>query len=516
MTAWRGESLAANPLGNTSTRYEWNTYEGRLFRYTDAWHYYSNTVYGKLQKYFTAKRLDQRLYKYIIPIYNPTFRLAETYVSKLYGGVLDMENLTNGAIPIVTANEAVKVGLRQVWKSSNWGTKKSLYSRYAAILGDVMLKIHDDPLRQKVSIEVLHPGIFQDVTFDSAHNVKAYTIVYTDVDDKGKEYEYKETAIKDGDAVIFETFKNNEPFGFYADASGNAVSQWSNNYGFVPVVAAQFMDIGEQWGASAIYSAWSKIDTLNDLASLLNRGIRKEVVRPLKATGLGAEVADIAVLGDPEDIPIMKLPAGATLDPIPSSLDVAATQGVINELLTELERDLPELTLPKIRESGNLTAPGVQAAYSDAISRFEEARGNLDSAMVRANQMALSIGAMQRYPGYEGIGPNAYANGDLEHQIGERPVITDALTKFEELQALGQVNTAGPVAKLLLKKLGYSDADAEFYAVKVAEANAQALAQQQQGAVGGQGALSDMLGVLGRTRRGATAPAAALLGATNG
>jgi hypothetical protein len=50
--------------------------------------------------------------------------------------------------------------------------------------------------------------------------------------------------------------------------------------------------------------------------------------------------------------------------------------------------------------------------------------------------MCISIGGMKGYPGYEAFSEASYANGELDHSIGERPVFAvDALDRLEEEQS---------------------------------------------------------------------------------
>jgi len=129
-------------------------------------------------------------------------------------------------------------------------------------------------------------------------------------------------------------------------------------------------------------------------------------------------------------------PEGSQPHPMLADLDIGSVAGNIGHMLAELERDLPELALHRLREQGNLTAPGVRAGYSDAIDRIVEAQGNYDAALVRAQQMAVSIGGYNSYRGFEAFDLGSYDKGDLEHFIATRPVIEDALALNDRLTFL--------------------------------------------------------------------------------
>jgi hypothetical protein len=60
-------------------------------------------------------------------------------------------------------------------------------------------------------------------------------------------------------------------------------------------------------------------------------------------------------------------------------------------------------------------------------------RAGYDSALMRAHQMAVAIGGMRGYVGYQGFSLDSYRAGALEHSIGDRPVFAiDPLDRIEE------------------------------------------------------------------------------------
>lgn len=444
--------------------------ESRLFRYRFCDGYYNNIAYSSLAQFAAQHKSNRKLYKHIRSIYNPVQRIVDLYVAKVYGGALDMETLKTGAIPIVGADEALTNALRQLWIWSNWSTRKSLYVRYGALYGDTVIKIVDEPDKEKVRMEVLHPGRIKDIKLDSVGNVKKVVIEY-ERDEKlsydrfgllplksMRTYTYREEI--DGD--WFATFKNDEPFAFYNNSDGEPVSRWPNEYGFVPIVLGNHKDMGLRWGTNSFHGQVGKIDELNDAASLLNDQIRK-VVDPLwylagvKNPGkeLTAQKGHTAVeeLERRDTLDLLHGPLGSQPYPMIAPIAIADALANIQSMLNELENDLPELALHRLREGGNLTAPGVEAGYSDAIGRITEASGNYNDALVRAQQMAVSIGGLRRYRGFEAFDLDSYADGDLEHYIGDRPVIKDKLSESERMQIL-QSRDDVPIW-LLLTEMGF-------------------------------------------------------------
>jgi len=435
------------------TQAQWDDYSSRLFRYNLGDLYYFNVVFTRLEKYAAIHRQlsNHGLYKQTRAIYNPIGRLCDMYPAKIYGGQLDMANLTAGAIPIVGAHEQIRDAIRQLWRWSNWQTGKSLFVNYGARLGDVAIKIVDERDKKKVRMELLHPGIFQDVKFDAVGNVKSCIIAYQKSESNStKSYTYEEHI----DGAWFKTFKDGKPYAFYNDASGNPVSEWANEYGFVPVAMSKHRDVGMNWGMSAGQKILGKVDELSSLASRVHDQIAK-VVNPVWAFSGVSGSTTLEMNDEKSVLPILKLPAGATAEPLVFPLDIMSALEAIREQLHEIERDTPELALHRLREGGNLTAPGVRAGYSDAIDLIGEAAGGYDATMVRAHMMGITIGGIGRYPGFEPFNANSYQSGNLEHNIGPRAVIDDSLSEHEKIQALLQLQD-NPYADLILSEMGFT------------------------------------------------------------
>lgn len=133
--------------------------------------------------------------------------------------------------------------------------------------------------------------------------------------------------------------------------------------------------------------------------------------------------------------------------------DIAAVSAHINELQAEIERDLPELSLHRLRDGGNATGPGIRAAYNDASARLIKLQSNYDAGMVKAHQMAVAIGGYRGYEGFEGFGLDSYARGDLDHSIKPRAIVDDEIDRTVKLQLL----QSGGHTELLLRELEYDE-----------------------------------------------------------
>ncbi|MBD3251284.1 hypothetical protein GF380_02310 [Candidatus Uhrbacteria bacterium] len=483
LEAWR-----AGALSPSDTQYpdSWDRLEDRLTRYIDANHYFNNTVYTSIQKYAEQKKLDTGLYKHIRPIYNPVARLVGIYRAKVYGGQLDLENLESGAIPIEAADERLRDAIRQVWRWSNWGSQKTEYIDAGATFGDAPIKVVDDRERGQVRLDAMHPGLFQDVDFDDVGNVTRVVIAYRYFDKQSKRsYWYREVI----DEEMFRTFRGDELYAYHVNLEGDPVAEWPNEYGFVPVVWGKHRAVlGKQFGANSFHASYRKIDHINGLASVLHDNVRK-AVNPVWAVSGARDMKTNLTRTERDEMLILQLPEGGSINPMVATIDIAGSLAALDHSIKELEADMPELALHRIRESGNLTAPGVKAGWADAIDRIEEARGNYDSTLARAQQMAVAIGGHNGYGGFEPFDLRSYERGDLEHQIAERPVIEDSLSKEQTITFLIQA-TSLPVneKKIAYKELGIPQDDIDAATEgQVAQENAAIAALVNELSTGGNG-----------------------------
>jgi hypothetical protein len=114
-------------------------------------------------------------------------------------------------------------------------------------------------------------------------------------------------------------------------------------------------------------------------------------------------------------------------------LDIVAVDAYIGRLLAELERDYPELQMDIWSASGESSGRALRIARQRVEAKVNERRATYDDALVRAQQMAAAIGGARKLPGFEGLGLESYANGGLDHHIGQRPVFAaDPLDGLEE------------------------------------------------------------------------------------
>ena len=259
--------------GSVYSEEDFSDPEGRNVRYAVNWAAYEATMYRSIHSWAPTYKTRYGLYEYTRTIYSPAYRLGEFWKSHNWGGRLDAEAGETGALPVVTDSEALRPPIADIWRWSNWATKKDTVSLHGAIYGDVILRVIDDVALGKIYIESVFPGTVTSLTKDPFGNIKGYTIEESrQSPNNNTTVMYKETAERDEQFVIFRTYMNDAPY-----AWNGVASEWSEPYGFVPMVHIQHNDVGLEWGWSELHPSRSKMHELDDLASLLSDQIRKSV-----------------------------------------------------------------------------------------------------------------------------------------------------------------------------------------------------------------------------------------------
>lgn len=469
--AFREAYFSATPLDQS----DFSDVDGRRMRYDLYWSLYASTVYRDVHRWSRGFRTTYGLYKSIRPIHNPAYRLAEFYATHLLGGGLDPAagdgQAAPSALPIVTGNERLRPALARLWRDSRWQTNKDIWTRTGTILGDVGLEIVDDPVRKRVTKRVVHPGSLSWVETDDAGNVKAYAREEQRPHPATPERSvtYLEEVTRAGDAVVYTTYLNGDRY----DWTGMGET-WRIPYGFVPLVMAQHINVGLEWGWSEYHAALAKIREVDDLASSLSDQIRKTVNPIWILAGMKAQASSetppgrTATAANPEpwrDEVNVRYAADpqASAKAMVAPLDIAGVSARILQIVDELERDYPELRFDRLRAAGDASGTALRIARQPAESKVVMRRAPYDEAHVRADQMAVAIGGWRGYAGYEGFSLASYAAGALDHRIGDRPVFSvDAMQRLEEDEKFWTVAKlavdAGEPLAVFLEDQGWTEA----------------------------------------------------------
>jgi hypothetical protein len=228
--------------------------------------------------------------------------------------------------------------------------------------------------------------------------------------------------------------------------------------------------------------ALDKIDEVNRMATRLHQmlfrhnrvlwALRANMVdatgRPMPAPVIPKNTDDEVELGG--DL-MLRLPGNSTLEPIIPAINYSDALAILQDYMLELEKDMPELAYYRLREMGELSGVAVRFLLSDTIDRALEVRGNAEAALVRADEMALTIGdragLWQAPTGSVGT----YEAGDFEHTFAKRDIFP--LSGQEVAQTMLTYTQAGVPTPLAAKRAGWNDEE-------VAELEEAAGAQEEQ------------------------------------
>lgn len=408
---------------------DYNDYDARRVRYDILWSFYESTAYRTIHSWSVAYKNQLALYKWLRAIRNPAHTIGEFMVGHIWGGQLDPTAGNGGAIPIETDNEALRSAISEIWKWSQWWRNKDTLTRFGAVLGDVGLRVIDDVERKHVYLEIVHPSHIKAVTLDPFGNCKGYEYVEDRIDDKGRVAVYSEVVSRDGDLVVYRTFRDGKPY-----AWNDETAEWTNAYGFVPFVLIKHIDVGLDWGWSEFHAAASRIREVDELTSMLSDHLRKTIDPlwlmkkvSLPGTRLSTTTAttDIPEPGREEIRAIWNLPADADAKALTTTLDIAAVTGHIDKIMLSLETDYPEIKVDLATPGNSISGRALRIARQPLESRVLQRRVAYDAALIAVNNMAMAIGGYRGYDGYKGFGLDSYGAGKLEHSIGFRPVFEE-------------------------------------------------------------------------------------------
>jgi hypothetical protein len=174
---------------------------------------------------------------------------------------------------------------------------------------------------------------------------------------------------------------------------------------------------------------------------------------PPVLTGRDGGVADEnnpVVQGDDD---VWTLPGMATLEQIVPNIQYDAALAILNAQMDELSNDLPEILWYELKDKGELSNVALKTLLGPAIARVLDARGNAEPALVRANQMALTIAGLHALDGFQDLG--TFENGDFDHTFGERDVIP--MSARERAETVKADVDAGIPLLFSMKRNGFSE-----------------------------------------------------------
>jgi hypothetical protein len=450
-------------------------YRVRVSRYDQYQFWYDNMQFDTINTWMTTARAHQNLYRHIRGIYNPVHRLVNLEVAKVYGGGIDWSGgLRVGAIPIVGANPTLLEAIMTILKWSNFGTEKANYVRQGSKFGESYLKVVDDAERGRVRIEVLSPYKVREVRFNEVGDIKWIAIQYYRTDDEGKDYLFREE-IDQQEFRYWISYKLNA---FDDRLPEVPTERYPNPYGFVPVrQTPHTRDTDSRYGVPSFHGSLGKVVQLNDIAAPIHDAVRL-AVNPIYVSKGGILPANTDDgTRDRDEVKVLNIPKDGALEALSPTLNISDGLAAMDKLIGEIERDMPQLSLQRIRESGgDASGVSIENSYSDASSLLIELQGSYDEGLIRALQMAISVAAYRGYDQFRAFNKDtSYEQGALDFYIKEREVFSDRLTPDRKIELLNQSANL-PTLPIVARDLGYSEDDIEEMMGQKEEQQAQQIA----------------------------------------
>jgi hypothetical protein len=403
------------------------------------------------------------------PLRNPANRVVEFYAAKLWGGTLPE------ALPIETKNTQLIDPIKKVWQWSNWNVEKQTAARWFAMFGDMFIKVSTDTEIEgdeatRVFLQNIKPRYVTDFDTDERGYI---TWIRMDVpqirrDKMGKPEGFVRTEVWDY-ASGMRMWEHDRNLHTRLDQLGQPKTTMGlDAFGidFIPIVWQPFRTVGDQRGIGCYTLVLDKIDEVNRQATRLaqilfryNKPMWATVRtgndpqgRPLPPVRLGA---DNTITNDNSDDTIVNLPGASDIKSLIPPINYDSALAVLAAQMTELEKDLPELAYYNLRGQNDLSGRAIRMLLGDAIDRALEARANGETGLIKAHQMALTIG--QGLGLFSDLG--SYEEGSLDFTFRERSIIE--IPQQEKATTTREYGQAGVPPIAALRMVGATDEQIE-------------------------------------------------------
>lgn len=487
-------------IGEVSTFVDWET---RRARYAFFWSLYENNCYGEdAHEWADRIKVAFGLPKFTRNIFSPVYKLTEFWTSHIFGGDLDPDagdgQTVPSAIPIVTDDDRLRKVIAQLWRDSNWQSRKSILTRGASLMGDYFIKVIDDPIGKRVWLDVVHPGHVKWAQFNPRDGSITDYILETErfipntqslkgwnpsVNPKDLLIQtiYNEVATAQSGRLVYQTYQNYSPYNWRGRTRDGSElpTQWSPPYDFVPMVQVQHININMNWGIGEPHCMVSKVFEIDGAGSTLSDSQRRQLNGPWFITGMGTlggrrgaaqgMTADLAApqptLGNPkkgkDDLPFVYAPTGATATPLTYDMNMDGANAFIAALKHDIRENWPELGMDDW-STGDTSGRAIRISREAIETKVLQRRAAYQHAMVEAHKLAIRIGVIQGYPGFEAFTIADLDNGAIEHTIGKSPIFSNDVADDLDLQAqfwmVGKAAVdAGTPLSFWLKEQGWTD-----------------------------------------------------------
>ncbi len=436
-------------------------------------YYYNRQTFSDVMAMIAA-RMGDNAPKTARSLKTPAYRVVEFHASHMWPGQ-DLKE----AFEFVGASAATEKAIRQVWEWSNFGARRNVIARRFAMLGDVFIKVAQSDDRKRVFFRSIDPRYVVNHLFDDQD--RGFLIyIRTDipnvvVSEDGEETTTWDTEIWDKRRNLYRLWRAHEQgAGSSIQALGAPSLQGSITalfrINFIPIVHAPFKDDGAGLGLGAYELQMGKIDEANSMATELHAKLFRHnqpthvvmakatdktgapmpapripglegYMRPANpgvtygtnGTSRGTGEASSVYVEQVGDEQWIYLPGNAEIEDLIPKINYADALSILVDYMGELEDDMPEMAYSRIRElPGDASGIALRYRLMGAIDRALEARANILPALVRLDQMAVTVG--QNVGLFQDAGK--YEDGALDHGFKLQPVIPE--NEMEKLEADSQ------------------------------------------------------------------------------
>lgn len=397
----------------------------RFKRYERAWQYYKGEEYlTELGQEYIKER---KLFKHMRRVFGYVTQCVDTDARFIMRERLGID-----------ADEQMATDIFDMWERSNFQSHKYKLARFGCNLGDAYLILSDLGGGTGKVVPQLIVANTEDMTpwYDTDDQTRLLRArqTYTYIGDDGNTHSrtwlyYPDRVERYTDDRMDDGYPQEHPFGE------------------VPVIHIKPLDIGEEYGLSSWHNVQGQLDEVNELGSYSNRILLRYadptlIVRGATAPAENGQTASVRkgvggenILFLPTDLGDMKILEyqGTVLKEIIELID---------HIANNIQDQLPELSLAKVREQSGLSGYAVSLHCAELVGKISELRGNFANGIEWANALALRAIKRSSAP-LEEFANRVRFESILPEDLAERNQIEDAeqdagiLSRRERLRRRG-------------------------------------------------------------------------------
>lgn len=493
---------------------------GEMYQRLEATYYNGQTI-DDIRTYI-ERAMGANTPRRVRSLVSPAYRVVEFHAGHLWPG----ETLDD-AFRFRTGNASVEKAVRQVWDWSNFGAKRQMFARRFSMLGNLFLRVAQSSDKQRVFFRYIDPRwVTRHLFDDQDRGYLVYVrldIPQTRINAQAEESTFYVTEIWDKGRNHYTRWEHDQGAEAKPEVMGRPTHDGdiSTLFGidFIPIVHAPFKDDATGLGLGAYQVQLDKIEEANRLATELHAKLFRfnqptNVVTANQVDKTGAPMpapripglegymrqpaqgsitygtngaqntagpvsaVEVVNVGDEQWI---YLGGNAQIESLIPRIAWSDALSVLVHYLGELSEDLPEMVYSRISNMpGDASGEALRVRLMGAIDRAFEARANVLPALIRAGQMAITLG--QNGGLFDGLG--TYADGSLNYTLSLLPVIPqndleriDVETKKAATAVVK--DQAGWPRRLIFIEAGYTPAEADAMIGTREEQNATAIEAAQ-------------------------------------